>query len=45
MKTSMFARIIDRDDELKKHSETSPEIQTTELNEQYRNTVPDQEMS
>ena len=33
LKTSMVARIIDGEDKLKKHSRTSPEIQSNELQE------------
>ena len=40
----MVARIIE-DDELKKHSRTSPEIQSKELNEKIRITIRDQQIN
>ena len=42
---SHVVRIIDGDDELKKHSSLSPEIQFKELNEKHRRTLPDQQIN
>ena len=42
---SQVVRIIDGDDELKKHSRTSPEIQFKELNEKIRRTLPEQQIN
>ena len=38
-------RIINGDDEIKKHSRTSPEIQSKEKNEKLRSTLLDQQIN
>ena len=42
---SQVVRIIDGDDELKKHSRKSPEIQFKKLNKKLRSTLPDQHIN
>ena len=40
-----YGRNKNHDDEIKKHSRTSPEIQFKELNEKLRRTLPDQQIN
>ena len=40
-----YGRNKNHDDEIKKHSKTSPELQFKELNEKLRRTLPDQQIN
>ena len=45
MVVTSYGRNKNSDDEIKKHSGTSPEIQFKELNEKLRITLPDQQIN